>query len=82
MGNKPYSSLECPDCGVIGDFDSDDNEEVFCTHCGLVIKSPYPYSAGFKFKTLTFILLDKENELKENKRWRKENDRVTKFQKI
>jgi len=75
MANKPYSNLECPLCGVKGDFTRDNNEEVFCIHCGLVIESPYPYSAGIRFKTLEDILLDiKMKELR-----RRENDRIKKF---
>ena len=42
MVNKPYSNLECPECDNKGDFERDDNEEVYCIHCGLVIESPYP----------------------------------------
>ena len=79
MANKPYSNLECPLCGVKGDFMRDNNEEVFCNHCGLVIESPYPYSAGIRFKTLTEILIDKRNERIEKSRWRRENDRIKKF---
>ena len=82
MSNKLFSNLICPECENKGDFERDDNEEIYCTHCGLVIKSPYPYSAGIKFKTLTEILDDKRNERKENKRWRRENERRKKFQKI
>ena len=82
MGNKPYENLECPDCGEKGDYQRDDNEEVYCIHCGLIIESPYPYTAGLRFKTLTEILDDKRNEELENKRWRKEYDRIKKFQKV
>ncbi len=82
MSNKPYSNLICPNCENKGDYELDDNEEIVCIHCGLVIKSPYPYSAGIRFKTLTEILDDKRNERKENKRWRRENERRKKFQKI
>lgn len=82
MTNKPYSNLECPDCGVEGDFERDDNEEVYCVHCGLIIQSPYPYTAGIKFKTLTEILDEKRNEELNNRRWRRENDRLKKLQKI
>ena len=59
MTNKPYSNLECPECDNKGDFIQDDNGEVYCVHCGLVIESPYPYSAGLKFKTLVEILDEK-----------------------
>ncbi len=72
MTNKPYSNLECPVCGVKGDFMRDDNEEVLCNHCGLVIESPYPYSAGIRFKTLSDILLDEKIKRIKNSRWRKE----------
>lgn len=82
MTNKPYSNLKCPECGEKGDFEQDDNEEVYCVHCGLVIQSPYPYSAGFRFKTLTEILEDKRNEKMKIKRWRRENARLKKLQKI
>ncbi len=82
MANKPYSNLICPDCEVKGDFERDDNKEVFCIHCGLVIQSPYPYSAGIRFYTLTEILDEKRNEKIQEKRWRRENDRLKKFQKI
>ena len=50
-----------------------------CIHCGLVIESPYPYSAGIRFKTLTEILDDKRNTEIKNRRWRKENERLEKF---
>lgn len=71
MANKPYSNLKCPECGVKGDYEYDDNEEVFCSHCGLVIQSPYPYSAGMKFKTLTEILLEEKIKRINKARWRR-----------
>ena len=58
MTNKPYSNLECPECDNKGDFIQDDNGEVYCVHCGLVIESPYSYVAGIRFKTLSEILDD------------------------
>ena len=82
MGNKPYSNLKCPECDNKGDFMVDDNDEVYCIHCGLVIVSPFPYSAGIRFKTLTEILDEKRTEKYVNNRWRRENDRIKKFQKI
>lgn len=82
MGNKQYSNLKCPECSNKGDFSRDNNEEVYCIHCGLVIESPFAYSGGFKFKTLDDILLEKEIEKLKNKRWRKEYVRIKKFQKI
>ena len=82
MTNKPYSNLECPECDNKGDFIQDDNGEVYCVHCGLVIESPYPYVAGIRFKTLSEILDDKRKEKIENRRWRRENARLEKLQKV
>ena len=82
MGNKPFSNLKCPECRVRGEFGVDDNEEVYCTHCGLVIQCPFPYSAGIRFKTLTEILIQKRNERFQKRRWRREYARIKKFQKV
>ena len=82
MTNKPYSNLECQECDNKGDFIQDDNGEVYCVHCGLVIESPYPYVAGIRFKTLSEILDDKRKEKIENRRWRRENARLKKLQKV
>ncbi len=82
MGNKPYSNLKCPECGVKGDYEVDDNEEVYCIHCGLVIQCPFHYSAGIRFKSLTDILYEKRLERFNKRRWRRENARVKKFQKV
>ena len=82
MTNKPYSNLECPECDNKGDFIQDDNGEVYCVHCSLVIESPYPYVAGIRFKTLSEILDDKRKEKIENRRWRRENARLKKLQKV
>ena len=71
MTNKPYSNLKCPNCGEIGDYEKDSNEEVYCNHCGLIIKSPYPYSAGIRFNTLTQILDEEKMENMKNNLWRK-----------
>lgn len=71
MANKPYSNLKCPVCGEKGDFMRDETEEVFCNHCGLVIESPYPYSAGIRFKTLNDILLDEKIKRINKARWRR-----------
>ena len=79
MKNKPYSNLKCPECENKGDYVRDDSDEVYCIHCGLVIESPYHYSGGFRFKTLTEILDDKRKEKIEKRRWRKEYERLKKF---
>ena len=75
MGNKPFENLICPECYNIGEYEIDDNEEVFCKCCGLLIKSPYPYTGGFKFKTLSDII-------DEEKCRRIKNGRFKKLQKI
>ena len=82
MGNKPYSNLKCPECGVKSEFEVDNNEEVYCTHCGLVIQSPFPYSAGIRYNILIDILIQKRIERFNKKRWRREYARIKKFQKI
>ncbi|MBR0369719.1 MAG: hypothetical protein IJH63_03205 [Methanobrevibacter sp.] len=82
MGNKPYSNLKCPECGVKGEFEIDNSEEVYCIHCGLVIQSPFPYSAGIRYNTLIDILIQKRIERFNKKRWRREYARIKKFQKI
>ena len=78
MCNQTYSNLVCPECENKGEYEKDDNEEVYCKHCGLVIKSPYPYSAGIRFKTLTEMLEDKRNEEIEEKFWRMKKCTVSK----
>ena len=78
MGNQPYSNIKCPECEKIGDYVNDDNDEVYCSHCGLVIKTSYPYTAGIRFKTLTEILEDERNEEKRRRFY----GRIKKFQKV
>lgn len=82
MGNEQYSNLQCPECEKIGDYVKNSDGEIYCIHCGLVIKSPYPFTAGIRFKTLTEILDEKELEKINEKRRRKEHERIKKFQKI
>jgi len=70
MCNQTYLNLVCPECENEGEFEKDDNEEVYCKNCGVVIKSPYPYTAGIRFKTLTEMLEDNKNEEKKKDFWR------------
>ena len=81
MSNKPYSNLICPICENKGNYMRDE-EEVYCAHCGLVIQTPYHYTAGIRFKTLTEILDDERNKRLENRRRRRQNDRIKKLQKV
>lgn len=41
------NSSICPDCGAITRLDSD-NGEIYCTKCGLIVKSSIHYVAGIK----------------------------------
>lgn len=66
----PIKNIKCPSCHNIGEYETDDNKETYCKICGLVISSPYPYTAGLKFWTLCdFKYQAKLCEL--NKKWEK-----------
>lgn len=78
MCNQTYSNLVCPECENKGEYEKDDNEEVYCKNCGLVIESPYPYTAGIRFKTLTEMLDDKKREEMEKEFWRRKKCTVLK----
>lgn len=78
MCNQTYSNLVCPECENKGEYEKDHNEEVYCKNCGLVIESPYPYTAGIRFKTLTEMLEDKKNEEIEEEFWRRKKCTVLK----
>lgn len=82
MSNK-YTNLKCPACGKKGKYETDQNLEVYCTECGLIIESPYPYVAGIKFDTLSYILLQKDLKKQEKRRekWLRRylNGRTRKF---
>lgn len=84
--SKQYTNLKCPSCGKKGNYETDPNLEIYCTKCGLIIQSKYPYTAGIRFDTLTYILLKKESEKQEKRRqkWLRRylNDRNKKLQKI
>ena len=54
--------IECPYCGKKGQFVEDEKEDIYCTYCGLIIQTNYPYVAGFKIKTLTEFLLETEEK--------------------
>lgn len=44
----PIKKRKCPSCQTIGEYETDENLNIYCKKCGLVIETPYPYSAGFK----------------------------------
>ena len=44
-----HQSLKyCPECGAEVEYSSEDEDEAYCTKCGLVTSSSYPYVAGIK----------------------------------
>lgn len=38
----------CPECGSEIKYSSEDEDETYCTRCGLVTSGSYPYVAGIK----------------------------------
>ena len=38
----------CPECGAEVEYSSEDEDEAYCTHCGLVTSSSIQYVAGKK----------------------------------
>ena len=36
MCNQTYLNLVCPECENEGEFEKDDNEEVYCKNCGVL----------------------------------------------
>ena len=44
-----HESLKyCPECGGEVEYSSEDEDEAYCTECGLVTSGSYPYVAGFR----------------------------------
>ena len=44
-----HDSLKyCPECGGEVEYSSEDEDEAYCTECGLVTSGSYPYVAGFR----------------------------------
>ena len=44
-----HTSLKyCPECGGIIEYSSEDEDEAYCTDCGLVTSASNCYVAGFK----------------------------------
>lgn len=39
----------CPSCLTIGEYETDNNLNTYCKRCGLIIETPYPYTAGNRF---------------------------------
>ena len=65
-----YENIKCPQCNNIGEYTTDNQENTYCTKCGLIIQTQYPYVAGNKIKTLTDIQIEKKLQ-KDKERWKK-----------
>ena len=46
INHKPLN--RCPECGGIIEYSSEDEDEAYCTECGLVTSASNCYVAGFK----------------------------------
>lgn len=66
----PIHKRKCPSCQTTGEYDTDTNLNIYCKKCGLIIETPYPYTAGTKHDTYCdFKYQTKLCELK--KKWKK-----------
>ena len=44
-----HESLKyCPECGGEVEYSTEDEDEAYCTECGLVTSGSYPYVAGIR----------------------------------
>lgn len=59
--------LKCPSCNTIGEYETDDRLETYCKKCGLIIESPYPYTAGNRYDLLSDILYKRKLKVRELK---------------
>jgi len=65
-----YEHQKCPQCETIGKYTTDNQENTYCTKCGLIIETHYKYTGGIKIKTLTDIQIENQN-IKKLERWKK-----------
>ena len=65
-----YEHQKCPQCETIGKYTTDNQENTYCTKCGLIIETQYPYVAGHKIKTLTDIQIENQQQ-KQKEKWKK-----------
>ena len=65
-----YEHQKCPQCEQIGQYETDNQENTYCTKCGLIIETHYPYVAGNKIKTLTDIQIENQ-QTEQMERWKK-----------
>lgn len=45
----PRNKTVCPSCHTTGKYKTDKRGETYCTQCGLIIDSKYPYTAGNRY---------------------------------
>ena len=67
------NNFRCPQCHTKGQYIKEE-QETYCTKCGLIITTSYPYTAGQKFKTLSDFQIENKNKKineKMKKRWKK-----------
>lgn len=66
----PIKKRVCPHCSHIGKYETDNNLNVYCKVCGLVIESPYPYTAGLKHWSFCDFIFHKRIR-EEKEKWKK-----------
>lgn len=62
--------LKCPYCHSIGEYETDNNLETYCKNCGLIIDSPYPFSAGKRYNLLCDFIFEQKQAC-EMEKWKK-----------
>lgn len=65
---------KCPSCSTKGEYETDNNLNIYCKVCGLVIESPYPYTAGLKHWTFCDFTFEKRIR-EEKEKWNKKKKR-------
>lgn len=74
IGIPPIKKRKCPSCQTTGEYETDPNLNVYCKKCGLIIETPYPYTAGLKHWSFCDFTFNKRiRELKKNGRRKKTN---------
>lgn len=48
LNHQPLN--KCPECGATIEYSSEDEDEAYCTECGLITSGSYPYVAGIQIK--------------------------------
>lgn len=48
LNHQPLN--RCPECGGTIEYSTEDEDEAYCTQCGLVTSGSYPYTAGIRIE--------------------------------